>query len=170
MNHTLGLWKQLEGDSTEVSESSSKSASSGLSATSGKRSNTLKGKDKNSNAPLTSKLDDVKPIDVCITKDVEQEAAESKEKRTENHSTLGAKRVLFPAKPKPSKVKENGSNKSQVVQSSDEEIPEASSSSQAKNAVELSLIRNQITQIEKQQSSLLDLFQVNFFSLNFYRL
>ncbi|KAL1197754.1 TORTIFOLIA1-like protein 5 [Cardamine amara subsp. amara] len=161
MNRTLGLWKQLEGDSTEVSEfsSSSKSASSGSSATSGKRSNGMKGKDRNSNARLSSKLNDVESLDRSNTpKDVE----ESKEKR--NHSTLGAKRVLVPAKT--SKVKENGSNKSQVVQSSsDEESPEtdsgsSSSSSPAKNnADELSMIRNQITQIEKQQSSLLDLFQ-----------
>ncbi|KAG2317112.1 hypothetical protein Bca52824_020234 [Brassica carinata] len=65
--------------------------------------------------------------------------------------------VLFPAKPKPSKA----TIKPQVVdvvQSSDEE--ESSSSSQRNNAEEeLTLIRNQITQIEKQQSSLLDLFQ-----------
>ncbi|KFK40847.1 hypothetical protein AALP_AA2G049200 [Arabis alpina] len=151
MNRTLGLWKQLEGDSTEVSESSSSSKpnSSSSSATLGKKSNTLKGKDRN------TKQED----DLNITKDVEQEAAESKEKRTENHLALGANRVLFQAKPKPSKVKDNGSNKSQVVPSTDEEIPEASSSSQAKNTVELSLIRNQITQIEEQQSSLLDLFQ-----------
>jgi len=168
MNRTLGLWKQLEGDSTEVSESSSssKSASSGLSATSGKRSNTLKGKDRNLNTPLSSKSNDVEPLDRGDTpKDVEQEAVVSKEKR--NRSTLGAKRVLFPAKMH--KVKENGSNKSQVVQSSDEESPKtdsgSSSSSQAKsNAEELSLIRHQITQIEKQQSSLLDLFQVTFSS------
>ncbi|XP_010510999.1 PREDICTED: microtubule-associated protein TORTIFOLIA1-like [Camelina sativa] len=167
MNRTLSLWKQLEGDSKEVSEptSSSKSAHSGLSATSGKISNALKGNDRNSNAPLSSKSNDVEPLDRSNTsKDVEQEAMESKDKR--NHSTLGAKRNLFPAKT--SKVKENRSNKlnkSQVVQSSDEESPKtdsgsSSSSSQAKNnAEELSLIRNQITQIEKQQSSLLDLFQ-----------
>ncbi|OAP13787.1 hypothetical protein AXX17_AT1G52950 [Arabidopsis thaliana] len=168
MNRTLGLWKQLEADSTEVSESSSssKSASSGLSATSGKRSNTLKGKDRNLNAPLSSKSNDVEPLDRGDTpKDLEQEAVVPKEKR--NPSTLGAKRVLFPAKMH--KVKENGSNKSQVVQSSDEESPKtdsgSSSSSQAKsNAEELSLIRHQITQIEKQQSSLLDLFQVTFSS------
>lgn len=162
MNRTLGLWKQLESDSTEVTESSSsKSASSGLSATSGKRSNALKGKDRNSNTPLSSKLNDVESLDRSNTnKDVE----ESKEKR--NHSTSVAKRVLLSAKM--SKVKENGSNKSQVVQSSDEESLETdsgnSSSSPAKNnADELSMIRNQITQIEKQQSSLLDLFQVIFF-------
>ncbi|VVA94093.1 unnamed protein product [Arabis nemorensis] len=151
MNRTLGLWKQLEGDSTEVSESSSSSkpASSGLPATLGKRNNTLKSKDRNL----------LNHSDLSITKDVELEAAESKEKRTENHSTLGAKRVLFQAKPKPSKVKENESNKSQVVQRIEEEIPEAGGSSQANNAVELFEIRNQITQIEKQQSSLLDLFQ-----------
>ncbi|EOA34331.1 hypothetical protein CARUB_v10021851mg [Capsella rubella] len=164
MNHTLRLWKQLEGDSTGVSESSSssKSASYGMSATSGKRSNGLKGKDRNSNTLLSSKLNGVEPLDRSNTpKDVEQNAVESKDKR--NHSTLGAKRNLFPAKV--SKVNENGLNKSQVVQSSDEESPKtdsgsSSSSSQAmNNAEELSLIRNQITQIEKQQSSLLDLFQ-----------
>ncbi|ESQ29510.1 hypothetical protein EUTSA_v10023992mg [Eutrema salsugineum] len=134
MNRTLSLWKQLEGDdSTEISESSSssKSASSGSSATSRQRSNTLKGKDKNIKAPISSKLNDVE------------------EKR--NHSTLGAKRVLFPAKPKP---------KPRDAQSSDEENLEArSSSSQRKNAEELSLIRNQISLIEKQQSNLFDLFQ-----------
>ncbi|XP_010470180.1 PREDICTED: microtubule-associated protein TORTIFOLIA1-like [Camelina sativa] len=167
MNRTLSLWKQLEGGSAEVSEStsSSKSAHPGLSATSGKISNASKGNDKNSNAPLRSKLNDAEPLDRSNTpKDVEQEAVELKDKR--NHSTLGAKRNLFPAKT--SKVKENRSNKLnklQVVQSSDEESPKtdsgtSSSSSQAKNnAEELSLIRNQITQIEKQQSSLLDLFQ-----------
>ncbi|CAH8256430.1 unnamed protein product [Arabidopsis lyrata] len=160
MTRTLSLWKQLEGDSTEVSESSSssKTASSGFSATSGKRSNTLRGKDRNLNAPLSSKSNDVEPLDRGDTpKDVEQEAVVSKEKR----KTLEVKRALFPAKTY--KVKENASNKSQVVQSSDEESPKTesgSSSSQAKNnAEELSLIRNQITQIEKQQSSLLDLFQ-----------
>lgn len=166
MTRTLSLWKQLEGDSTEVSESSSssKTASSGLSVTSGKRSNTLRGKDRNLNAPLSSKSNDVEPLDRGDTpKDVEQEAVVSKEKR----KTLEVKRALFPAKTY--KVKENASNKSQVVQSSDEESPKtesgSSSSSQAKNnAEELSLIRNQITQIEKQQSSLLDLFQVTFFS------
>lgn len=175
MNHTLTLWKQLEGDSTEVSESSSssKSASSGLSAISGNRSNALKGKDRSSNAPLSSKsskLNDVEPLDRSNTrKDVEQVAVELKEKR--NYSTLGAKRNLFPAKA--SKFKENGLNKSQVVQSSDEESPKtdsgsSSTSSQANNnAEELSMIRNQITQIEKQQSSLLDLFQVTFFSEHF---
>ncbi|CAD5315860.1 unnamed protein product [Arabidopsis thaliana] len=160
--------KTCLGDSTEVSESSSssKSASSGLSATSGKRSNTAKGKDRNLNAPLSSKSNDVEPLDRGDTlKDVEQEPVVPKEKR--NSSTLGAKRVLFPAKTH--KVKENGSNKSQVVQSSDEESPKtdsgSSSSSQAKsNAEALSLIRHQITQIEKQQSSLLDLFQVTFSS------
>ncbi|XP_010414639.1 PREDICTED: microtubule-associated protein TORTIFOLIA1 [Camelina sativa] len=167
MNRTLSLWKQLEGDSKEVSEStsSSKSAHPGLSATSGKISNTSKGNDRNSNAPISSKSFDVEPLDRSNNpKDVEQEAVELKDKR--NHSTLGAKRNLFPAKT--SKVKENRSNKlnkSQVVQSSDEESPKtdsgsSNSSSQAKNnAEELSLIRNQITQIEKQQSSLLDLFQ-----------
>ncbi|KAG7588232.1 Armadillo-type fold [Arabidopsis suecica] len=160
MTRTLSLWKQLEGDLTEVSESSSssKTASAGLSATSGKRSNTLRGKDRNLNAPLSSKSNDVEPLYRGDTlKDVEQEAVVLKEKR----NTLEAKRALFPAKT--SKVKDNGSNKSQVVQSSDEESPKTdngSSSSQAKNnAEELSLIRNQITQIEKQQSSLLDLFQ-----------
>ncbi|CAL9238144.1 unnamed protein product [Arabidopsis halleri] len=160
MTRTLSLWKQLEGDSAEVSESSSsKTASSGFSATSGKRSNTLRGKDRNLNAPLSSMSNDVEPLDRGdTTKDVEQEVVVSKEKR----KTVEAKRALFPAKT--SKVKENGSNKSQVVQSSDEESPKTdngrSSSSQAKNnAEELSLIRNQITQIEKQQSSLLDLFQ-----------
>ncbi|KAG2262187.1 hypothetical protein Bca52824_069266 [Brassica carinata] len=100
--------------------------------------NTLKSKEKNPNVPTSSKLNDVED--------------ESKEKRT-----LGTKRVLFPAKPKPSKA----TIKPQVVdvvQSSDEE--ESSSSSQRNNAEEeLTLIRNQITQIEKQQSSLLDLFQ-----------
>lgn len=134
MNHTLSLWKQL-GDDSPDSSSLSKSVSTG------KGINTLKSKENNPNVPTSSKLNDV-------------EAAESKEKRP-----LGTRRVLFPAKPK---VKENRSNKSQVVavvQSSDEE-EESSSSSQTKNAEEeLSLIRNQITQIEKQQSSLVDLFQ-----------
>ncbi|KAL0718681.1 hypothetical protein Bca4012_068004 [Brassica carinata] len=95
-------------------------------------------KEKNPNVPTSSKLIDIED--------------ESKEKRT-----LGTKRVLFPAKPKPSKA----TIKPQVVdvvQSSDEE--ESSSSSQRKDAEEeLSRIRNQIAQIEKQQSSLLDLFQ-----------
>ncbi|CAA7022650.1 unnamed protein product [Microthlaspi erraticum] len=67
MNRTLSLWKQLEGDSTESSSSSSSSSSS-KSVSSGKRSNTLKGKEEE-----------------------------------------GAKRVLFPAKPKLSMIKENGS-------------------------------------------------------------
>ncbi|CAA7047393.1 unnamed protein product [Microthlaspi erraticum] len=128
MNRTLSLWKQLEGDSTEISEPSSSSSSSSKSVSSGKRSS-------------------------------KEAAAELKG---------GAKRILFPAKPKPSKVKENGAKKSQVVvvvQSSDEESHEgtsgssSSSSAQAKNAEEMALIRNQISQIEKQQSSLLDLFQ-----------
>ncbi|KAG2242069.1 hypothetical protein Bca52824_096087 [Brassica carinata] len=131
MNHTLSLWKQLDDDSLE-SSSLTKSVSTG------KRINTLKSKEKNPNVPTSSKLNDVED--------------ESKEKRT-----LGTKRVLFPAKPKPSKA----TIKPQVVdvvQSSDEE--ESSSSSQRNNAEEeLTLIRNQITQIEKQQSSLLDLFQ-----------
>ncbi|CAN6917517.1 TORTIFOLIA1-like protein 5 [Brassica napus] len=134
MNHTLSLWKQL-GDDSPDSSSLSKSVSTG------KGINTLKSKENNPNVPTSSKLND-------------DEAAESKEKRPS-----GTRRVLFPAKPK---VKENRSNKSQVVavvQSSDEE-EESSSSSQTKNAEEeLSLIRNQITQIEKQQSSLVDLFQ-----------
>ncbi|CAN7111298.1 TORTIFOLIA1-like protein 5 [Brassica rapa] len=130
MNHTLSLWKQL-GDDSPDSSSLSKS---------GKGINTLKSKEKNPNVPTGSKLNDVE----------------------DELRPLGTKRVLFPAKP--SKVKENRSNKSQavaVVQSGDEEEESSSSSSsQRKNAEEeLSLIRNQITQIEKQQSSLLDLFQ-----------
>ncbi|KAF8091964.1 hypothetical protein N665_0430s0004 [Sinapis alba] len=134
MNHTLSLWKQLEDDSPE-SSSLSKSVSTG------KRINTLKSKEKNPNVQTSSKLNEVED--------------ESKEKMP-----LGTRRVLFPAKPKPSKVKKKGTNKPQlvVVQSSDEE--ESSDSSQRKNAdEELFLIRNKITQIEKQQSSLLDLFQ-----------
>lgn len=99
-------------------------------------------KDKNTNIATSSKLNDVED--------------ESKEKRP-----LGTRRALFPAKPKLSKDKENVTIKPQlvaVVQSSDGE--ESSSSSQRNNAEEeLSLIRNQITRIEKQQSGLLDLFQ-----------
>ncbi|KAJ0254556.1 TORTIFOLIA1-like protein 5 [Hirschfeldia incana] len=129
MNHTLSLWKHLGEDDSPESSSLS------ISVSTGKRINTHKSKEKNPNVPTSSKLSDVED--------------ESKEKRP-----LGTRRVLFPTKPKPSK-------KSQVVavvQSSDEE--ESSSSFQRKNAEEeLSLIRNQITQIEKQQSSLLDLFQ-----------
>ncbi|CAH8302752.1 unnamed protein product [Eruca vesicaria subsp. sativa] len=132
MTHTLSLWKHLGYDSQESSSS-------------GKRS-----KDKNTNVTISSKLNHVE----------EKDSNEAKEKR--NLSPLRAKKVLFPAKPKPCKVKENISNKSQVVQTSDEEESshEGSSSSQRKNAEEeLTLIRNQITRIEKQQSSLLDLFQ-----------
>ncbi|CAN8244927.1 unnamed protein product [Cochlearia groenlandica] len=141
MNRTLTLWKQLECDST------------------GKRNNTLKEKDRSFDTPSSSKLSDVKHSDLSIAKNVEQEAAaEAKEKQ--NHSTLGAKRVLFPGKTKEDKAKENGSNKSHAVESSDEESPpQASSSSQTKNVEDLALIRNQIAQIEKQQSSLIDLFQ-----------